>query len=191
MTATGTQTDTVQEQKIKSLWAALQVAEGQAEKRGLQFGQALYELRENSYHVRRIGGLEGVLEGLEIPKATAYRWIAKYEESIGTRPPKPDSDICPSETSCKVAQSETTRSVVDLPETPARPFESEPTPTPTPSASSEEKDREQLCFLVKRLESLTKALQQVADESNRWSQYEEYAEVVSLGKKIAGLLKLL
>jgi hypothetical protein len=46
MEATETQTDTIEEQIIKSLWTALQVAEGQIKKRGLQFGQAMYEYRE-------------------------------------------------------------------------------------------------------------------------------------------------
>ena len=40
--------DTVltEEQNIKSMWTALQVAEGQIEKRGVQFGEAAYKLRE-------------------------------------------------------------------------------------------------------------------------------------------------
>lgn len=187
MRATGTQTDTVEEQKIRSSWSALQVADKQLEKRGLQFGEVLYEFREQSEVVPGGTTFSSTLDKLGIPHTTAYRWIAKYEESVGTRPPKPESDKCPSETSCKVAQSETTRAPLELepevpPVTPA---------VPTHTVSPEEKDREQLCFLVKRLDSLSKALQQVADDNAKWSKYEEYAEVLSLGKKIAGLVKLL
>jgi transposase-like protein len=173
--------DTVltEEQNIKSMWTALQVAEGQIEKRGVQFGEAAYKLREK---YKRPDGLrvssetqnsfEAVCDRLGIIRSTAYRWIARYEESIGTRLPKPEPPEAESEP----------------PE-----FEPEPEPTPAPPPASppvspEEKDRKQLVFLVKRLTSISKAIQQVVDDNARWSQYEEYDEVVSLGKKLAGLL---
>ena len=63
--------------------------------------------------------------------------------------------------------------------------------TPTPVVSTEEKDREQLCFLAKRLNSIGLALQQVLDKKAKWSKYPECAEVVTLGEKLANLVKLL
>ena len=159
--------DTVltEEQNIKSMWTALQVAEGQLEKRGLKFGQALYEYREKSEVVSGGTTFRNTLERLGIPHATAYRWIARYEEY---NLPNPESESEP---------------------------ESEPEPTPapaptTPVVSREEQDRKQLRCFVKRLDSISKAFQQVVDDA-KWSQYEEYDEVISLGKKIAGLVKLL
>ena len=55
------------EQKIKVLWTALQVAGKQQEKRGIDFGKALYELRESSQ--ARRNWLE-VIEKLGIPPAS-------------------------------------------------------------------------------------------------------------------------
>ena len=176
--------DTVltEEQNIKSMWTALQVAEGQIEKRGLKFGEAMYEYREkHSAQGRRTDlvtpvtkseTFEEFCDRLGIVRMTAYRWVARYEES---NLPKPDSSEIP------IAEPE-----------------SEPEPTPpaapaptTPVVSREEQDRKQLRCLVKRLSSISKALQQVVDDA-KWSQYEEeYDEVVSSGKKIAVLVELL
>jgi hypothetical protein len=95
MKVTETQTDTIEEQKIKSLWTALQVAEGQLEKCGLPFGQAMYEYREkHSAQGRRTDLVTSVTKSetfeefcnrLGIVSRRAYRWIAKYEISVGTR----------------------------------------------------------------------------------------------------------
>lgn len=63
--------------------------------------------------------------------------------------------------------------------------------TPTPVVSYEERDREELRNFVKRLNSISIALQQVVDGKAKWSKYAEYAEVVSLGEKIADLVKLM
>jgi hypothetical protein len=94
---TETQTETIEEQNITLLWKGLQVAEAQREKRGLRFGQAVYEYREkHSGQGRRtdlvssetrLETFEEFCDRLNIPRATAYRWIAKYEEFIGTRLP--------------------------------------------------------------------------------------------------------
>lgn len=219
MEATETQNDTIEEQQIKSLWTALQVAEGQREKRGLQFGQAVCEYRKKHAAPGRRTDLNLVLnetrsetfeefcDRLGIVRSTAYRWIAKYEESIGTRLPKPDPDNRPSETTSyeiKV-EAEPTAQTTSRDVSPDEDFssaeddlppesEAEPDPparTLNPVVSTEEKDREQLCFLDKRLNSLSEALQQVVDGKAKWSKYAEYADVVSHGKKIAGLVNSL
>jgi hypothetical protein len=57
-----------------------------------------------------------------------------------------------------------------------------------PVVTREEKDREQLRYFVKRLKSIRETLQQVVDAKAKWSKYDEYAEVVTLGKKIAVLV---
>src|SRR5437016_6298149 len=92
MTTAATTPATTEEQHIKSLWTALQVAENQIEKGGLQFGEAMYEYREK---YKRPDGLrvscetqnsfEGLCERLNIPRATAYRWINRWEEKIGAQ----------------------------------------------------------------------------------------------------------
>jgi len=60
-----------------------------------------------------------------------------------------------------------------------------------PVVTREEKDREQLRYFVKRLNSISETLQQVLDKNAKWSKYPEYAEVVTLGEKLANLVKLL
>jgi hypothetical protein len=176
------------EQNIKLLWTALQVTEGQVEKRGLQFGKAMYEYREK---YKRPDGLrvssetqnsfEEFCDRLSIPRATAYRWIAKYEESIGTRLPK--SDLSKLNKLVKVGASS------EVPIT--SPLNSQITNTTHVSpVSFEEKDKEQLTFLIKRLESIFEALQQVSNEP-KWTKYDEYKEVITLGSKISGLVTVL
>jgi len=228
--STQTPPETIEEHNIKSLWTALQVAEKQIDKRGLQFGQAMYDCRErhsasgrrtdlvskSEKSETRLETFEEFCDRLAIPRATAYRWIAKYEESIGTRLPKPtpdtpseppyevessaqanSRDVSPSEDSAR-RLSEDLEPSADAPplstnsevETAAT-LESETTPTSTSTGvvTTEARNREQLGFLVKRLNSLSVALQQVADDKAKWSEYAEYAEVVSAGEKIAGLVK--
>jgi hypothetical protein len=208
MEATETHTDTIEKQRIKFLWTALQVAEGQIEKRGLQFGEALYTYRERSEVVPGGTTFRSTLDKLNIPPTTAYRWIAIYEESIGTRLPKPNPPSRPNETTSydvKVEAEPTVRATSIRDVSPSDcsssakddlPLDSEPestprTLTPTPVVSTEGKEREQLCFLVKRLSSICIALQQVVDGKVKWSKHAEYAKVVSLGVKIADLVKLL
>jgi len=165
----------VRERRIKATWTALQVAEGQVEKRGLQFGQSLYEFREQSEVVPGGTTFSSTLDKLGIPHTTAYRWIAKYEESIGTRASKPIPTVIP----------QTTRGVLELVEEASSPAV---LTTTVPVVSREEQDREQLGFVVKRLDSINKAMQQVVGDEQRWSQYDEYADVMSQAKKIAGLV---
>jgi hypothetical protein len=195
MEATETQANTMEVQIIKSLWIALQVAERQTEKRGLQFGQAMYEYREkysaqgrrtdlvskSEESETRLETFEALCDRLSIPRATAYRWIAKYEESIGTRLPKPNPDNRSSETTSYDVKAE-----------------SEPIAQPTTITvvTREEQDKDSLGYLVKRLTSLSLTLQQLVDDKvkdkPRWSKYHgEYAELVSIGKKVAGLVELL
>ena len=165
----------IQEQQIKITWTALQVAEEQLEKRGLAFGKALYEFRAASEVVSGGTTFRSTLDKLGIPHSTAYRWIAKYEESIGTRAPKPIPVVIP----------QTTRGILELVEEASSPA----VPTSTvPAVSREEQDREQLGFAVKRLDSINKAMHQVVGDEQRWSQYDEYADVMSQAKKIAGLV---
>lgn len=118
MESTETQKDTMEEQQIKSLWTALQVAERQTEKRGIQFGEAVYKLRER-YKIQgtrndlssdgdKSEGYLSVLSRLGIPEATARRWRDRYEESIGTRLPKPNPDNRPSEMTPPEVEAEPT-----------------------------------------------------------------------------------
>jgi hypothetical protein len=72
-------------ENIKTLWAALQVAEKQLEKRGLPFGQALYEYRGKSEVVQGGTTFRSTLDKLGIPHSTAYVWIDKYAASIGMK----------------------------------------------------------------------------------------------------------
>jgi len=58
-------------------------------------------------------------------------------------------------------------------------------------ATLPDKDREQLVYLVERLERISAAIQQVADNNAKWSKFEEYKEAVSLVKKIGKLGELL
>jgi hypothetical protein len=174
-----------EEQNIKSVWTALQVAEKQTEKRGLQFGQAMYEYREkHSASGRRtdlvssetrLETFEEFCDRLNIPRATAYRWIAKYEESIGTRLPKPTPDNCPNKTtsyevkveaeptaqvsSRNVSPSEDSSSMEDdlLPE--SEPVPTPPASTPPPVVTTEKRDLEQLGSLAHRMGSVTHLLQ--------------------------------
>lgn len=213
MEATETQKNKVEEQQIKSLWTALQVAEGQREKRGLQFGQAVFEYRKKHAAPGRRTDLNLVLnetrsetfeefcDRLGIVRSTAYRWIAKYEESIGTRLPKPTPDNRPSETtsyevkveaeptaqatSMDVSPDENSSSAEDDLPPESEPEPTPPTPTPTPVVTTEEKDLKHLCFLEIRLNSISIALQQVVNGKAKWSKYPEYAKVLALGVKIA------
>jgi hypothetical protein len=205
-----------EEQNITLLWKVLQVAEGQRDKRGLKFGQAMYEYREkHSASGRRtdlvssearLETFEEFCDRLSIPRATAYRWIAKYEEFIGTRLPKPDPPNRPNETTSYKVETEPTAQassrVVSSSEDsssaefdpPLLELEPEPTPpasTPPPVVTTEKKDLEQLGSLAHRLDSESLALKQVVDAIAKWSKYAEYtqyADVVSAGEKIADFI---
>jgi hypothetical protein len=190
------QTLTVEEQNIKSLWTALRVAEGQLEKRGLPFGEAVFKLREK-YKIQgtrndltpegvKLEGYFSILNKLGIPEETARRWCIRYEESIGTRN-KVEPIAQRGTASRYVSPDDSSSAEGDLP------LGSEPEPTPsTPVVSREEKDREQLRFLAHRLDSLSIALRQVVENKAKWSRCkDEYAEVRSLGGKITRLVELL
>jgi len=184
---TKTHTYTAEEQNLKCLWRILQVTEEKLERRGLQFGQAVYNLREK-YKIQgtrndlspsddKLEGYLDVLNKLGIPEATARRWRIRYEEAIGTRQPKPDPNPRPDK---------------PIPIPAVTPVVT-PTPAPpTPTRTKEDVDREGLQWLVqKRLPSVIINFQQVLDKKAKWSKYPEYAEVVSLGEKIVGLVNLL
>lgn len=178
------------EENLKSLWTALCVAEKQREKRGLQFGQALYEYREKSEVVQGGTTFRGTLDKLGIPHSTAYFWIARYEESMGTRPikpavttpvsvelePEPEPETVSTPTSEVLTETVTEASAV----------------TEVPTVSKADQDRESLRNLAHRMESLTKAVQQILDDKDRWSQHEkEYDDVASLGKTLGKMVEQL
>src|SRR6266550_9075386 len=72
--------------ELRVAWQEYQTVE----KRGLAFGQRLYELRVKTFAQGNHSG-EGFLPKLQqagIPQRTAYYWIQSYEISIGEREPK-------------------------------------------------------------------------------------------------------
>lgn len=154
------------EQKIKVLWTALQVAGKQQEKRGIDFGKALYELRESSQ--ARRNWLE-VIEKLGIPTATAYRWITRYEEVLGDRPKK----LQPIHV--------------------AKPIEIAPEPIPEPAPRTgmtiEERDNQQLRDFTHRLTSVTSALKTLI--ANDASECSEYHNMVKAAKVLAKVIEKL
>jgi len=153
---------------VKTSWAALQVADKQQEKRGLQFGRALFELRESS-QVRR-NWLQ-IIEELGIPTATAYRWINRFEESIGTRSaPIPATPV--------VIESE--------PEQP-EPI-SEPK-TPQTPMTVEERDNQQLRDFTHRLVSVTSAMKTLI--VNNAADCTEYPNMVNAAKALAKVIETL
>ncbi len=58
------------------------------EKKGLAFGQRLYELRAESEVVQGGTSFTKALKGAGIPRRTAYHWIHSYEISVGKSKPK-------------------------------------------------------------------------------------------------------
>jgi len=110
---------------------------------------------------------------------TAYRWIARYEDYIKTRPEVPT----PTTHAAQASQAST-------PVTPPTPVVTPPAPPPT--RTKEDVDREGLQWLVnKRLPSVLINFQQVLDNKSKWSKHPEYAEIVALGKQISALVELL
>jgi hypothetical protein len=55
-------------------------------KHGLEFGRLCYNFRKRSKVVSGGTTFDSTLDKLDIPRSSAYRWIARYEESIGVRP---------------------------------------------------------------------------------------------------------
>ncbi len=111
-----------------------------------------------------------------------------------TAHPKPTPDNRPSEAASVEVEAEPTAqaSSRDVSSSEAPAPESQPEPTSSaPVLSYEERDRKSLRDVVKRLHSISIAVQQVAHKKARWSTYPEYAEVVSRGVKIATALRLL
>jgi hypothetical protein len=78
-------------QAIKTLYAAYQRADGRAKASaedrrtvGLALGKALCDMQKDCVSLRQ--GFRDALKELAIPHATAYRWIKKYELSVGIKP---------------------------------------------------------------------------------------------------------
>jgi transposase-like protein len=178
MSTTSATQITAEEQNIKICWTALQVAEKQLQKRGLAFGQAVSEYRAKSEVVQGGTSFRATLEKLNIPHSTAYFWIAKYEESIGAREPKPAQVAMTPVTPVVREEVEVEPSLEDRLDS-------------IPPMTYEQRDQRELGYLIHRLESITIAIQQVADQNAKWSKCSEYAEVVALVKKIGKLGDLL
>ena len=169
----------VEEQKIKVLWTALQVADKQQEKRGIEFGQAMYEYREkHSAQGRRTDLVTSVTKSetfeefcdrLHIVRMTAYRWITRYEEIKGERPTKPKMTYVP------------------------KPIEIAPDPTPDPSPRKGmtivERDNQQLRDFTHRLTSVTSALKTLI--ANDAAECSEYHNMVKAAKVLAKVIEKL
>jgi len=161
---------TSEEQNIKSLWTGLQVAEKQNEKRGLQFGQAMYEYREKHSAQGQRSDLvssetksetfEEFCDRMGIPRATAYRWIARYKEAGKYSPFNSPS---PTEPAPDVATEVAPRTI-------------------------QERDRDALISLGRRLDSLTKAVLQILDKPDKWLQHAEIGGVSSSALTLMAVL---
>ncbi len=82
------------ENQIPELYAKYQGAEGQAKssnaarrEAGLALGKALFDLRAEAEVVSGGTTFDSTLKTLGVPHRTAYRWIKKYELSVGIRSP--------------------------------------------------------------------------------------------------------
>src|SRR5438093_1150132 len=90
-----------EEENIRQLWEGCQNAEKHWQKRGLEFGKACYEYREKYKRPNGVrvsvshetqDSFESLCERLHIPRPSAYRWIARYEEVVGLRKPEPTKE---------------------------------------------------------------------------------------------------
>ena len=111
-----------------------------------------------------------------------------------TAHPKPTPDNRPSEAASVEVEAEPTAQASSRDVSPSEAPAPESQPEPASSApvlSYEERDRKRLRDVVKRLHSISIAVQQIASKKAKWSQYPEYAEVVSRGVKIAAVVRLL
>ena len=81
-------------------WDALSLRASKAHyEAGLYLGQALYQLRAESEVVSGGTTFRATLESHGIPRATAYRWIARYEKIMGLRV---EETVAPVEKSVKI-----------------------------------------------------------------------------------------
>jgi hypothetical protein len=194
----------------KAARAEIQIAWENHKRNGMEFGRVCYEwtarvAKSKGGHGSAGQGLSEILRVLGIDRYVFDYWVKKYECSIGQGIPCPYcTQTFPSKSKLKQHKYKAHGAPVSKPE-PVKPIAPKPVQAPivhssdpetwvknpTLEVTAEEKDREQLVFLVKRLDSLSKALQQVADDNAKWSKFEEYKEVISLGKKIVGLVALL
>lgn len=79
-------------EQIKQLYAKFRGAEGIAKssnaarrEAGIALGKALFDLRADAEVVPPGTTFDSTLKSLGIPHRTAYRWIKKYETSVGIR----------------------------------------------------------------------------------------------------------
>jgi len=169
---------TPEERQIKALWTALQVAERQQEKKGLQFGQVVYEFRAKSEVVSGGTTFRSTLDKLGIPHATAYRWIARYEETIGERRKEISGPKiarrCATPDCLNQRQSGNPYCVDCQPTLPGM----EPDAPEPATITSEDRDRASLDWFAKRLESIDRAVQQIVEAPRKWLlQHDQLAEV--------------
>jgi len=71
-------------QELRAAWSEYQTVE----RKGLAFGQRLYELRANSEVVQGGTTFTSSLDKAGIPRRTAHYWLQNYEVSIGVRQEK-------------------------------------------------------------------------------------------------------
>jgi hypothetical protein len=181
--------------ELKSAFADYQIFE----KRGLAFGQRLYELRAKSFAQ---GNHEGkgflpLLQQAGIPQRTAYYWIHSYEISIGERQPK--------EEKVKHADVVQAEHITTHDEMPYRTEPSAPNSDETPEHRAlwnfvnpakatatqpltEDRDEEQLKMFVHRLESITQAAREIADRP-QYKGLPSYATAVALCKQLGNVIE--
>jgi hypothetical protein len=110
-------------------------------------------------------------------QATAAKLLADAKEQFGKSAAEGNEQAAAIIAEYEKAVDDASAEVADVPTPPVR--------------TTEEKNREHLSFFVKRLGSISEALQQVVDDKAKWSAYSEYAEVIAHGQGIASLVNLL
>jgi hypothetical protein len=198
----------------KAARAEIQIAWENHKRNGMEFGKVCYEWtarvgKSKGGHGSEGKGLSEILNVLQIPRHIVDYWLGKYECSIGEGIPCPDCTLTfPSKSKLKdhtfkahtpvhvpvperatVIRSEVTRTEVGAPTTEEPSLEDRL--DSIPPMTYEQRDQRELGYLIHRLESITIAIQQVADQNAKWSKCSEYAEVVALVKKIGKLGDLL
>src|SRR5215469_6152879 len=135
------------ESRIKAAWEKFQEADRYRAQRGLEFGKAMYEYRaKHSAQGRRTdltsstdgeSSFSELLRKLEIPSSTAYKWITRYEESIGIKQkPAPVIEAGPVEIISPVAETPAADEITDAADDDDRGDVADPEPEPATSSKS-------------------------------------------------------
>jgi len=98
-----------------------------AEPRGLAFGKLCYEFRQQSEVVQGGTTFTQTLADLGIPRRTAYYWMERYEELIGERQPRVETEV-EAEPETELKESETLSNQNASIESPADPAASPQVP---------------------------------------------------------------